>query len=648
MNTPRMLWKPDEALVDRCHLTRFRNWLIVQKGLTFYDYQALWQWSIENPAAFWESVAQYFEVQFAAPYTSVMSNDAMPHTRWFTGARLNYAQHLFRKKSADRPAILFQSENKPLLSISWQQLEHEVAAVQAFLQQQGVQPGDRVGAYMPNIPQATVAFLATLSMGAVWSSTSPDFGADSVIDRFRQISPKVLFAVDGYHYNGKFFDRRHVVKQLREAMPSIETLVMVPQHYDEGWEGAFVWNDVLQTPHNGLTFTQVDFDHPLWILYSSGTTGMPKAIVHGHGGVLLEHLKYLAFHNDVHEGEVFFWYTTTGWMMWNFLHAAWLMGATLMLYDGSPGYPDLNVLWKMASADGVHHFGTSAPFLMACLKAGIRPADFTLSALRTIGSTGSPLPPEGFAYVYNAIKPNVWLCSMSGGSDVCTAFVGGNPWWPVYEGEIQCRALGCAMESWDEAGKPLVGQVGEMVITQPMPSMPIYFWNDPDFMRYNESYFAHYPGVWRHGDWLKITERKGVIILGRSDATLNRQGVRIGTAEIYRAVEKIPAIKDALIVNLERSNGTDFMPLFVVLNEGSVLDDALKEHIKQTLRTTCSPRHVPDSIIAVDDIPYTISGKKMETPVKKILMGKSAAESVNLGSVRNPESLQFFSTFQWS
>ena len=647
MSNPRMLWTPNEDWVDRSHLHQYRSWLIEHRGETFFDYQTLWQWSIDEPAAFWESLVQYFQIDLSTPYTEVMSADPMPHTRWFSGAKLNYAAHIFKNKTDQRPAILFKNESSALQAISWKELEERVAALQQFLLQQGVQAGDTVAAYLPNIPEASIAFLATISIGAVWSCASPDFGLESVVDRFAQIQPKLLFVVDGYRYNGKAFDRLEVAKSLQAALPSVQSTVLVNQLGDAKPSNMIAWNDALQTPHNGISFVPVDFSHPIWVLYSSGTTGAPKAMVHGHGGVLLEHYKYLAFHNDVHPGEVFFWFTTTGWMMWNFTHAALLMGATIVLYDGSPGYPGLHALWQLAADAGIHHFGTSAPFIMACQKAGIRPADYSLTSLRSIGSTGSPLPPEGFSYVYESIKPGVWLCSMSGGSDVCTAFVGGNPWWPVYEGEIQCRTLGCAMESWDENGKPLRGQVGEMVVTKPMPSMPVFFWNDPHFERYNESYFTSFPGVWRHGDWLEITERNGLIIHGRSDATLNRQGVRIGTAEIYRAVEKIPAVKDALIVNLERPDGSDFMPLFIVLNAGYQLDESLQKEMNQLLRNTYSPRHVPDVIVAVPDIPYTISGKKLETPVKKILMGKADVSNLNTGSIRNPESLQSFISFSW-
>jgi acetoacetyl-CoA synthetase len=659
-STPPLLWRPDAATIRNSCLYRYLYWLKTQKGLSFlehknpetetpYLYPALWKWSVENPGLFWESLWSYFDIRAHTPYVSVLSHPEMPGTRWFEGATLNYAEHIFRQKTGLRPALLFQNEWQPLQEMSWAELERQTAAIAGFLRAAGVQKGDRVAAYLPNSPHAVAAVLATMSLGAVWSSCSPDFGAESVVDRFAQIAPKVLFAVDGYAYGGKKFDKRDALRAICAALPTLERVVFIPylaeQAGPEGIAGAVLWDEITADPTPPrLRFEALPFDHPLWILYSSGTTGMPKAIVHSHGGNLLEHLKYLHFHNDVHPGERFFWFSTTGWMMWNFSVAALLAGSTVVLYDGSPGYPDLGVLWKMAEKAGINHFGTSAPFLVSCKKTGLSPgAAFDLSALRSIGSTGSPLPPEAFAWVYEHIKPDVWLSSMAGGTDVCTAWVGGNPLLPVYQGEIQGRCLGCAMESWDEEGHPVPpGEVGEMVVTRAMPSMPVFFWNDPDGSKYRSAYFEHYPGVWRHGDWLNITERDTLVILGRSDATLNRQGVRIGTAEIYRALDALPELKDSLIVNLERPDGTDWMPLFVTPAPGVVLDDALKNTIRQTLRTAYSPRHVPDAILEAPDIPYTISGKKMETPVKKILQGRALEKAYNKDSMRNPEAMEYF------
>lgn len=635
--TPRPLWQPTPELRQTANLTRYADWLGQRHGLTFTDYESLRRWSVENLEVFWQRITEYFDVNFQTPYRRVLSGE-MPLARWFEGATLNYAEHVFRQKTAARPALLVASETGPLTEVSWEDLERQTAALATWLRLVGVRPGDCVAGYLPTIPEATVALLATMAVGAVWTSCSPDFGTASVLDRFQQVGPKVLIGVTGYRYGGKFFDKTDALRELRAGLPTVEHLVAVGD-----MAGATTWADIQQLPSEPLRFEPVPFNHPIWVLYSSGTTGLPKAITHGHGGVLLEHLKYLAFHNDVRPGERFFWFTTTGWMMWNFLNASLLVGATAVLYDGSPGFPDLNRLWQLAQDARISHFGTSAPFLMSCRKAGLKPGEaFDLRALRSIGSTGSPLPPEGFDYVYEAVRPDVWLCSMSGGTDVCTAWVGGCPWEPVYEGEIQCRCLGCDMVAFDETGQPVTDAVGEMVVRQPMPSMPVFFYNDSDFSRYRASYFEDYPGIWRHGDFLKITPRGGVVILGRSDATLNRQGVRIGTAEIYRAVESVPEIRDSLIVHLEKPDGSEFMPLFVVLAEGQPLDDLLISRLKTEIRRQYSPRHVPDAVVAAPGVPYTLSGKKLELPVKKILLGQPLDKVANPGSVRNPEVLEWF------
>lgn len=646
MGSPQLLWTPSEDLKTCSNLHRYRNWLKEHKNLEFEDYHDLWKWSIQELPAFWESLWQYFNIRHDGRYESVLSGNEMPHIKWFEGTSLNYAEHIFLNETERHPAILFKSEAGSLQEISWQQLRSEAASLQRTLRQWGITTGDRVVAYMPCIPEATVALLATTSLGAIWSSCSPDFGTQAVIDRFAQIEPKVLIAVTQYRYNGKVFDKAEVINDLVRAIPSLEHIILVTENsLPQTAKPAVLWNNIVRKdePGSSLEFTRVPFHHPLWVLYSSGTTGLPKAILHSHGGILLEHLKYGAFHNDFRAGERCFWYTTTGWMMWNYIHGSLLAGGTMVLYDGSPAYPDLQVLWEFAQDAGVHHFGTSAGFILANLKAGIQPAArFDLRHLRSIGSTGSTLPPEGFDWVYREVKKDVWLASMSGGTDVCSAFVGGNPTWPVYSGEIQCRALGCALEAFDENGNPITCAVGEMVITRPMPSMPVSFWNDPEHRRYKESYFEMYPGIWRHGDWIEITPRHGVIIYGRSDATLNRAGIRIGTSEIYRAVDRVGEVKDSLIICIEKNNGEFWMPLFVVLHDGQTLTDTLKAKINTTIRNTYSPRHVPDEIIAVPDIPYTISGKKTETPVKKILMGKDPANVVNAGALRNPDSMDFF------
>lgn len=647
---PKLLWQPSPSLLNDCNLTHYTQWLKQEKNLQFDNYASLWKWSTTQLEAFWESLWEYFKIIHHQPYELVLKGNKMPEYQWFEGATLNYAEHIFRQKTDARPAIIFQSERHALTEMSWAELESQTAALARYFRACGLQTGDRVAAFLPNTPHAVVSVLATMSIGAVWSSCSPDFGAASVADRFAQIQPRIFIAVDGYAYGGKAFDKRETVREICQLLPSVEQVIFIPfldanatLEIDQSvvsWEQATA-HDQSSEP---LVIQAVPFSHPLWVLYSSGTTGIPKAIVHSHGGNLLEHLKYLHFHNDIRPGERFFWYSTTGWMMWNFTVSALLAGATIVLYDGSPGYPDIQVLWELAEKTKITHFGTSAPFLVSCMKAGITPkTSFDLRHLRSIGSTGSPLPPEAFGWVYEQIKSDVWLSSMAGGTDVCTAWVGGNPQLPVYQGEIQCRCLGCAMESWDEEGHSVpLGEVGEMVVTQPMPSMPVFFWGDADGSKYRASYFEHYPDKWRHGDWIQITARDTLVILGRSDATLNRQGVRIGTAEIYRALDQIPELKDTLIINLERPDGSDWMPLFVALNPGESLTDALKNKIKTALRTAYSPRHVPDEILEIPDVPYTISGKKMETPVKKVLQKKPLDKAFNKDSMRNPEAMEFF------
>jgi acetoacetyl-CoA synthetase len=619
------------------------QWLHLQTGLQFSDYHELWQWSVDRPEEFWKSVWDYFDIQYSGNIEAVLTGNRMPFYQWFTGTHVSYAEHIFRKSSSERPAIIYASEKNTPQEISWKQLEHRVSSLQQFLKKAGVLTGDRVAAFLPCIPEATVAFLATNSLGAIWSSCSPDFGLQAVIDRFAQIEPKVLIAVKRYSYNGKIIDRSNVVQDLLHALPTVQHIILVDTE-DELADERFVhWNRILDIRPQPLQFERVPCEHPIWILYSSGTTGLPKSMVHSTGGILLEHLKYLSFHNNIKEGVRCFWYTTTGWMMWNYIQSSLLCGGVLVLYDGSPGYPDLNRLWQLAEETRIHHFGTSASFIMACRKNDIKPNKFQLQELISIGSTGSTLPAEGFDWVYQYVKPNVWLASISGGTDVCSAFVGGNPILPVYSGEIQCRALGCRLEAFDEDGKSINGKVGEMVITRPMPSMPAYFWNDPEGKRYLESYFETYPGIWRHGDWIEITETGGIVIYGRSDATLNRGGVRIGTSEIYRALDSLPQVTDSLIVCIEKPDGDFWMPLFIVLKDGLILDKSLNDLIRNTLRTLCSPRHVPDSIHQVAEVPYTISGKKTEMPVKKILLGHPMEKVVHAGSLRNPASLKAFS-----
>jgi acetoacetyl-CoA synthetase len=623
----------------------YMQWLNAHYGLSVDTYAQLWEWSVEHITDFWRSIWDFFEVEAAQPATEVLTSHTMPGHRWFVGAELNYAQQVFRHATSDQPAILFQSELQPLVAVSWAELAQQVASVAAALRQMGVQRGDRVVGYLPNIPAAVIAFLACASIGAVWSSCSPDFGSPSVIDRFTQIEPKVLFAVDGYKYGGKSFERRSVIAELQQALPTLEQTILIP-YLDPAATVAELphtrlWSNLLAV-EAPLTFEPVPFDHPLWVLYSSGTTGLPKPIVQGQGGILLEHLKSLSLHLDLKPGDRFFWFTTTGWMMWNFLMGGLLLGCTILLYDGSPAWPDMNVLWEFAAETQMSFFGTSAGYITACMQNELEPArQFDLPALRGVGSTGSPLSPEGFQWVYNHVRADLLLASISGGTDVCTAFVGGCPLLPVHAGEIQCRCLGVKAEAFDAQGQPVIDEVGELVITAPMPSMPLFFWNDPGNQRYIESYFSLYPGIWRHGDWVKITARGSVVIYGRSDSTINRMGVRMGTSEIYRAVQTVPEVVQSLVIDLQ-VQGKDYMPLFVVLREDAVLDADLKTRIKAAIRQALSPRHIPDEIFTIPDVPRTLSGKILEVPVKKILMGIPVEKAANPDSMSNPQSLQYF------
>jgi acetoacetyl-CoA synthetase len=646
-----LLWTPSEETVRRATLTRYEQWLAERRDLRFESYAELWDWSVRDLEGFWSSIWEFCEVRAARPYERVLGRREMPGAEWFAGARLNYAEHIFARERPADVAIVHRSETRPDGELTWAELRAQVARAAAGLRALGVGKGDRVVAYLPNVPEAVIAFLATASLGAIWSSAAPEFGARSVIDRFSQIEPKVLFAVDGYRYGGKEFDRLDLVAELQAEMPTLERTVVLPylnpdlseERGDlDGLRDAMTWDQLLAF-EDDLAFEPVPFDHPLWVLYSSGTTGLPKAIVQGHGGILLEQLKKGYLHLDLHEGDRMFWFTTTGWMMWNFLLGCLLPGAAICLYDGNPGYPDMNVLWDFARDAEMTCFGTSASYVAACMKAGIEPArTHELPNLRSVGSTGSPLSPEGFRWVYDEVKPDVWLFSTSGGTDVCTAFVGGCPTLPVYLGELQCRALGAAVRAFDPEGNELIDEVGELVITEPMPSMPLFFWNDPDGARYRASYFDMYPGIWRHGDWIEITDRGTAVIYGRSDSTINRQGVRMGTSEIYRAVFEVPEVVDALVVDVPRPGTEGWMPLFVVVAEGATLDGELKGEIKRRIREDCSPRHVPDEIYAVGQIPRTLSGKVLEIPVKKILMGTRPENAASRESLANPEALDYF------
>jgi acetoacetyl-CoA synthetase len=695
---PGLLWEPSAADVERAEMTRFMRWAGERRGAAFADYAELWRWSVAEIEEFWAAIWEFCGVRASQPYEQVLGRSRetrasgpnprfdqrrMPGARWFVGAELNYAENMLLhdrwpiSDRSDAVAVLHASELRALDSLTWGEPSERVATAAGGLRALGVRRGDRVVAYMPNIPETLIAFLAVASIGAIWSSAAPEFGARSVIDRFAQIEPKVLLTIDGYRHGGKDFDRTAVVASILRELPTVEHVVLLPYLFagSAGSTGAvettaageatgvaepdaaqgsaahgapyrLTWGELLERGDGvALRFEQVPFDHPLWVLYSSGTTGLPKAIVHGHGGILLEQLKKSNLHLDLHRGDRMFWFTTTGWMMWNFLIGCLLSDAAIVLYDGSPGHPDLGVLWKLAEQTRMTCMGVSAGLLASSEKAGIEPGrDYDLPALRAIGSTGSPLAPESFQWVYEHVGSDLWLFSTSGGTDVCTAFVGGCPLLPVYEGELQCRGLGCAVEAWDEHGNTLIDEVGELVLTEPLPSMPLYLWDDDDGERLRDSYFSMYPSIWRHGDWIRITPRGGAVIYGRSDSTINRQGVRMGTSEIYRAADAVPEVIDALVVDIPRgSNGDElWMVLFVVLAPGATLDEELTAQIKRRIREDCSPRHVPNEIRQIELVPRTLSGKVLEVPVKRILMGAAPHEAASIDSLADPSSLDYF------
>ena len=622
MTAGDLLWSPQADAWSSTAMGRYA------RSVGFDSYDALWQWSVDDLAGFWASMWSHFEIP--GSYDDVVRHPEMPGTVWFPGARLNYAE---RALATTGPgiAVVARSQTRDGRELSWDELRDLVARCRAGLVRLGVQRGDRVVAYLPNAPEALVAFLATASLGAVWASCPPEFGARSVIDRFGQLDPTVLLVVRGYRYGDKVIDRTAEVQAIVEALPSLGQVVDI----DTGWD------ELLAEP-GPLEFERVPFDHPLYVLFSSGTTGLPKPIVHGHGGILLEHLKSLALHHDLGPDDRFFWFSTTGWMMWNLLVSGLCVGSPLVLFDGDPGWPDLGALWRMAAEAAVTVFGSSAPFLLSCRKAGLQLSELAdLSRIRSVGSTGAPLPPEGFEWVYEQL-PGVWLTSVSGGTDVCTAFVGGSPLVPVWSGEISCRYLGAKVEAFDEDGRPVVGEQGELVVTAPMPSMPVGFWNDESGERYRDAYFSQYPGVWSHGDWITITERGACTITGRSDATLNRGGVRLGTSEFYAVVEAIDGVADSLVVHLEDpAGGPGELLLFVRLDDGVTLDDDLRRRIAGELRATLSPRHVPDAVHAVPAIPRTHSGKKLEVPVKRILRGADQSAVASPGALADPASLDW-------
>ena len=640
-----LLWNPNDKRKEEAAITDYINWLKTNRNINPETYEELWKWSVNNIEEFWETVWDYYQIKSYTPYETVLKKEVMPGAEWFPGATLNYAEHIFKNGKKDKTAIYYKSENIPLLEMSWSKLIDKTASVVAYLKRIGVKKGDRVVAYMPNIPETIIAFLATASIGAIWSSCAPEFGVGSTMGRFKQIKPKVLFTVDGYRYNGKLFNKMKAVTEIVECLPSIEEVVVVPYLNEKldtsNLEKTVFWEDIMEIPGE-LTFEKVAFNHPLWILYSSGTTGLPKAIVQGHGGILLSHLS-VNLQANVSSNDRFFWYTTTGWMMWNIVVGAMVTGASVVLYDGSPSYPDLGALWRLAEKTKMTSFGTSPSYILSCMKEGIEPGKtYDLSSLDTFAYTGAPLSPDGFKWINDNVRKDVRIAPSSGGTDICAGIVGATSLLPVHAGEIPCRCLGVSVYSYDDNGMPVKGEIGEMVITKPFPSMPLFFWNDPENIRYKQSYFDYFPGVWGHGDLLKITERGSAVIYGRSDATINRMGVRSGSSEIYNAVEAVPEVIDSLVVDLSGYFHQPYMPLFVVLREGIDLTDVLKKKINLKIKDDVSPRHIPDDIFLIKEVPRTLTGKKMEIPVRKILLGTPVEKAASVDAMSNPHSVNYF------
>ena len=651
----RLLWTPPPERVASARLTRFRAWLHETRGLAFDSYGDLWRWSVDDKEAFWRAIWDHFDVLTDAPFARAVSGDGMPGARWFEGSRTNYAEHLLRREATapDEVAVVHSSERRPLATLTWRQLGDHVRTVAERLRGLGVGPGDRVVSYMPNTPETMAAMIATVAVGAVWSAAAPEFGARTVIERFGQIEPKVLFAADGYSFDGKVFDRRGEVEAIGAGLPSLAAAVFhsyvgcgeapdlaVPVHDHAAFAAA------PPVTREAFRFERVAPDHPLWVLFSSGTTGLPKPIVHGHAGMIAEHLKAMALHMDLGPGKRMFFYTTTGWMVWNSVVASLISGASAVLYDGSPTFGGIDALWRMAAETRTTSFGASPTLVGLMKKAGVSPGDrFNLSALDTITLAGAPATPETFAWAYEHVKPDLWVASQSGGTDLCSGLVISAPTEPVYAGEIQVRPLGIDTHVWNDAGEEVVDEIGEMVVTSPFPSAPLFFWGDRDGERLHEAYYATFPGVWRHGDLAKINSRGGAYIYGRSDATLNRFGVRIGTAEIYRVVEQVDGVTDSLVVCCALRDGGHFMPMFVSLAPGALLDEALKGRIAARLRREASPRHVPDEIHAAPAIPYTLTGKKMEVPVRKLLSGLPPERAASRDAMAQPRLLDWYAAF---
>ena len=669
MTLPAPLWQPSADRIDKAGITRLQRWLAAERGLHFDSYEALWQWSVDDLEGFWGAIWDFCGVKSHSPYSRVLAEREMPHAKWFPGATLNYAEHMLafarRPDAGTRLALVFQSELCPRTEITWAQLAATTGALTATLTRLGVAQGDRVVGYLPNIPEALASLLAVASMGAIWSSSSPDMGPVSVLDRFRQIEPKVLIAVDGYRYGGKDFDRRGTLLELVAQLPSVQTVVLVssldPAATMEAVEptgqagrrvAVVPWAQAVAAPAAPV-FRAVPFDHPLWIVYSSGTTGMPKPIVHGHGGTVIENLKAGICHFDIGEHDRFFWFSSTNWVMWNLWASTLMLGCTAIQFDGNPGYPDLSTLWRLAERERATFFGVSPAFIALNMKNGLSPrAQFDLSSIRSLGCTGSPLTDEAYRWVYRHVGDDLMLGSISGGTDPGSAFLTCCPILPVRAGEMQCRGLGIGLYAFDDSGRPVMDSVGELVCTTPMPSMPLFFWNDEDGRRYFESYFDTFPGppnVWRHGDWLKLIQRPESvtgIVYGRSDSTINRHGIRMGTSELYRVVEEFDEVLDSLVIDLEYLGRESYMVLFVVMREpGAEVPAALRQALLQAIRTKLSARHVPNDVVAVPEVPRTISGKKLEVPIKRILLGQPVEQSVNKDSMANPGILEWFVAF---
>jgi len=650
VETGQQLWAPTPGRIERARITEFIRWLKANRGLAFTDFESLWRWSTEDLDGFWQACWDFFGVEATKQPTAVLGKRTMPGVEWFPGAELNYARHMLRHERPDAVAVLHLNERQGLQSLSWEELGGKVRIVATQLRKLGVKRGDRVVAYMTNVPEALIAMLATTSIGAIWSSCGPDFGTPGVLDRFSQLEPTVLIHVDGYQYGGKPFDRRPEVEKILARLTSVKHVIQLP-YLDPANPRALTpntifWKDLLdhpQVPREAFQYEEVPFMHPLWILFSSGTTGLPKPIMHSHGGIMIEQLKHIAFNFDLHANERLFFYTTTGWMMWNFLVSSMLSNVVPVLYDGNPAWPDGDLLWKMVQDSKANLFGASPTYQSILEKNGIVPKNsFDLSGLDSVMLAGSPVTPECQAWFHENVKRDAWVAPGCGGTDICSGFVGGVVTLPQYAGEIQARCLGIAVHVLNEKGERVINEVGEMVVTEPMPSMPIGFWNDPGDQRYIETYFSDFPGMWRQGDFYRINERGGCFVLGRSDATLNRHGIRIGTSEIYRSVGAVAGVEDALIVNLDLPGGKFFMPLFVKLAPGKVLDEELKKQINDRLRREYTPRHIPDMIFEVPLIPYTISGKRMEVPVRRLLSGVPLAKAANRDAMANPKALDFF------